>query len=176
MVVEKQLLPTVAARSGEVVVAWQEFADGRSDDRGRIMLARLDERGRKHGADVRVDDTDAGGKWLAQVALDGDVPVVAWIDERDHGPQDLPLEHVYAARGTAGGGFGANVRVDAGAPERGAVEPPQFFVFNFGKRHWMPKSSNFTHPFWGMCWLVEICICRGSRLCALRFGLRDRST
>ena len=23
----------------------------------------------------------------------------------------------------------------------GAVEPPQFFVFNFGKRHWMPKSS-----------------------------------
>ena len=111
-----ELLPTVTARSGEVVVAWQEFASGRSDDRGRIMLARLDERGRKRGADVRVDDTDAGGKWLAQVALDGDVPVVAWIDERDHGPQDLPLEHVYAARGTAGGGFGPNVRVDAGAP------------------------------------------------------------
>jgi hypothetical protein len=111
-----ELLPTVAARAGEVVVAWQEFADGRSDDRGRVMLARFDERGRKAGGDVRVDDTDAGGKWLPQVAFDGAVPVVAWIDERDHGLQDLPLEHVYAARGTATGGFGPNVRVDAGAP------------------------------------------------------------
>ena len=111
-----EMLPTVAARSGEVVVAWQEFAAGRSDDRGRVMLARLDSRGRKKGGDVRVDDTEEGGKWLPQVALDGSVPVVAWIDERDRGLQDLPLEHVYAARGTAGGGFGANVRVDAGAP------------------------------------------------------------
>jgi hypothetical protein len=58
----------------------------------------------------------------------------------------------------------------------GAVEPPQFFVFNFGKRHWMPNSLNFTRLFWGMCWLVEICTSRGSRLCALRFGLRDRRT
>ena len=80
------------------------------------MLARFDGRGRKQGGDVRVDDTDEGGKWLPQVALDGPVPVVVWIDERDRGPQDLPFEHVYAARGTAGGGFGANVRVDAGAP------------------------------------------------------------
>ncbi|MEO6713562.1 MAG: sialidase family protein, partial [Mycobacteriales bacterium] len=111
-----EMLPTVAARSGEVVVAWQEFAVGRSDDRGRVMLARLDSRGRKKGPDLRVDDTDEGGKWLPQVALDGSVPVVAWIDERDRGLQDLPLEHVYAARGTAGGGFGANVRVDAGTP------------------------------------------------------------
>jgi hypothetical protein len=111
-----ELLPTVAARQGEVVVAWQELADGRSDDRGRVMLARLDSRGRKQGADVRVDDTDEGGKWLPQVALDGAVPVVVWIDERDRGLQDLPLEHVYAARGTPGGGFGPNVRVDAGTP------------------------------------------------------------
>jgi hypothetical protein len=111
-----ELLPAVAARDGEVVVAWQEFADGRSDDRGRIMLARFDERGRKSGADVRVDDSDAGGKWLPQVAYDGGVPVVVWIDERDRGLQDLPLEHVYAARGAAGGGFGRNVRVDAGNP------------------------------------------------------------
>jgi hypothetical protein len=111
-----ELLPTVAARPGEVVVAWQELADGRSDDRGRIMLARFDERGRKQGGDVRVDDSEAGGKWLPQVALDGAVPVVVWIDERDRGLQELPLEHVYAARGTAGGGFGANVRVDSGAP------------------------------------------------------------
>jgi hypothetical protein len=111
-----ELLPSVAARPGEAVVAWQELADGRSDDRGRIELARFDERGRKRGPDVRVDDTDEGGKWLPQVALDGAVPVVAWIDERDRGLQDLPLEHVYAARGTAGGGFAPNVRVDAGAP------------------------------------------------------------
>jgi len=111
-----EMFPTVAARPGEVVVAWQELADGRSDDRGRVMLARLDTRGRKRGADVRVDDTDEGGKWLPQLALDGAVPVVTWIDERDRGLQDLPLERVYAARGTAGGGFGPNVRVDAGAP------------------------------------------------------------
>ena len=111
-----EMFPTVAARAGEAVVAWQEFADGRSDDRGRVMLARFDSRSRKQGADVRVDDTDEGGKWLPQVALDGPVPVVVWIDERDRGPQDLPLEHVYAARGGAGGGFGPNVRVDAGAP------------------------------------------------------------
>jgi hypothetical protein len=111
-----ELLPTVAARAGEVVVAWQELAEGRSDDRGRVMLAHFDSRGHKRGGDVRVDDADVGGKWLPQVALDGDVPVVAWIDERDHGLQDLPLEHVYAARGLPGGGFGPNVRVDAGAP------------------------------------------------------------
>ena len=111
-----EMLPSVAARDGEVVVTWQELADGRSDDRGRIMLARFDPRGRKQGADLRVDDTDEGGKWLPQVAFDGAVPVVVWIDERDHGPQDLPLEHVYAARGSAGGDFGPNVRVDSGAP------------------------------------------------------------
>jgi hypothetical protein len=111
-----ELYPTVAATAGEVSVAWQELADGRSDDRGRVMLARFDEKGRKRGGNVRVDDTDEGGKWLPQVAYDGTTPVLAWIDERDRGPQDLPLEHVYAARGTNGGGFGPNVRVDAGAP------------------------------------------------------------
>ena len=111
-----ELLSSVAARAGEVVVAWQEFAEARNDDRGRVMLARFDERGRKRGADVRVDDVDAGGKWLPQVAFDGSIPVVVWIDERDRGPQDLPLEHVYAARGTPAGSFGPNVRADAGAP------------------------------------------------------------
>jgi hypothetical protein len=111
-----EMLPTIAARAGEVVVTWQELADRRSDDRGRVMLARFDDKGRKRGSDVRVDDTDEGGKWLPQVALDGSIPVVTWIDERDRGLQDLPLEHVYAARGIAGGGFEANVRVDSGAP------------------------------------------------------------
>jgi hypothetical protein len=50
------------------------------------------------------------------VALSAGTPVVAWIDERDHGPDGEPLEHVYAARQSAGGGFGPSVRVDAGAP------------------------------------------------------------
>jgi hypothetical protein len=41
--------------------------------------------------------------------------VVAWIDERDAGPEGEPLEHVYAARGLSGGRrFAAPVRVDGG--------------------------------------------------------------
>ena len=111
-----EMFPTVAARDSEVSVAWQELADGRSDDRGRVMFARFDEKGRRRGGDTRVDDADEGGKWLPQVTYDGSTPVLAWIDERDRGLQSLPLEHVYSARGTDDGGFTANVRVDAGAP------------------------------------------------------------
>ena len=66
---------------------------------------------------MRVDDTDASGKWLPAVALSEGTPVVAWIDERDLGPDGEPLEHVYASRANdAGTGFGPNVRVDAGTP------------------------------------------------------------
>ena len=45
-------------------------------------------------------------------------PVVAWIDERDAGPEGEPLEHVYVARGraTAARASSRAVRVDAGAP------------------------------------------------------------
>lgn len=115
-----ELHPSIAARAGQVVVAWQEYTSGRNDDSGRIKLARFDAAGRKFGNDVRVDDTDSGGKWLPQVALvgpDPGKPVVVWIDERDRGPQNLPLEHVYAARGSdVGPGFDPAVRVDAGAP------------------------------------------------------------
>ena len=111
-----EMFPSIAATDGEVAIAWQEFADGRGDERGRVMLARFDEKGRRTGPDVRVDDTDEGGKWLPQVTYDGSTPVLAWIDERDRGPQSLPLEHVYSARGTEDGGFAPNVRVDAGAP------------------------------------------------------------
>ena len=111
-----EMFPTVAAHAGEVAIAWQEQVEGGSDERGRVMLGRFDPKGRKRGADVRVDDSDEGGKWLPRVAYDGATPVVVWIDERDRGPQGLPLEHVYAARGTAAGGFGPNVRADAGAP------------------------------------------------------------
>ena len=112
-----QLHPSVAADGDEVVVAWQEFAVSRDDDRGRIQLARFKPNGRRLGGTVRVDDTDASGKWLPAVALSEGKPVVAWIDERDLGPDGEPLEHVYAARGNdAGTGFGPSVRVDAGTP------------------------------------------------------------
>jgi hypothetical protein len=106
----EELNPTVAADQGQAAVAWQEFASPGDDDRGRIELARFDPQGHRLGVS-RVDDADASGKWLPVVALSNGVPVVAWIDERDLGPDGEPLEHVYAARGP-----GANVRVDAGPP------------------------------------------------------------
>jgi hypothetical protein len=112
----EELHPSVAADQGQVVVAWQEFASARDDDRGRIELARFDPRGRKLSVE-RVDDSDLSGKWLPAVALSQGTPVVAWIDERDTGPDGEPLEHVYAARANdTGGGFGSSRRVDAGAP------------------------------------------------------------
>ncbi len=112
-----ELHPAVAVRGGKVVVVWQEFASGRDDDQGRIRLARFNARGRKRGTDVAVDDGAPGGKWLPVVAFAGSAPVVAWIDERDAGPEGEPLEHVYAARGLAGGRrFAPPVRVDAGTP------------------------------------------------------------
>jgi hypothetical protein len=112
-----ELNPTVAANGQQVVVAWQEFASGRNDNRGRIKLARFDPAGHKLGGDQRVDGGVVSGKWLPQVALAGATSVVAWIDERDSGPEGEPLEHVYAARANdAGTGFLPAVRVDAGAP------------------------------------------------------------
>ncbi|HYY05700.1 MAG TPA: sialidase family protein, partial [Candidatus Limnocylindria bacterium] len=51
------------------------------------------------------------------LVLFGRTPVVAWIDERDPGPEGEPLEHVYAARATGNGSaFAPPVRVDAGDP------------------------------------------------------------
>jgi hypothetical protein len=111
-----QLHPSVAADGAQVVVAWQEFDSPGNDDAGRIELAHFTPGGRPLGAPVRVDDNPGSGKWLPAVALSAGTPVVAWIDERDHGPDGEPLEHVYAARQSAGGGFGPSVRVDAGAP------------------------------------------------------------
>jgi hypothetical protein len=90
---------------------------GRDDDRGRVKLARFAASGAKLGPDVRVDDFDSAGKWLPTVAVVGADPVVAWVDERDRGPEGEPLEHIYAARGYAGGRrFAPAARVDAGAP------------------------------------------------------------
>jgi hypothetical protein len=112
-----ELNPAIAVRGGRVYVVWQEFASLGNDDAGRIMLARLNGKAVKVGFDVRVDDEDASGKWMPTVAAVSSRPVVAWIDERDHGPDGEPLEHVYAARGAPGGSvFGPSVRVDAGAP------------------------------------------------------------
>jgi hypothetical protein len=110
-----ELNPAVAADGKKVVVVWQEFANGGSDDRGRIELGRFDAGGRKAGDDVRVDDVSDAGKWLPSVALVAGTPVVVWIDERDRGPEGEPLEHVYAARG-GDSGFEPNVRIDAGDP------------------------------------------------------------
>lgn len=113
-----ELHPAVAVRGNRVFVAWQEFAAGRDDDRGRIMLARFDARGRKRGAAVRVDDRDDRGAWLPSLAIVRREPVVAWIDERDVGPEGEPLEHVYVARGLRGGAaFAPAVRVDGGTPD-----------------------------------------------------------
>jgi len=117
-----ELNPALSVRGNRVFVTWQEFASGRDDDRGRIMLARLDARGRRIGRPVRVDDRDDGGKWLPSITLVGRDPVVAWIDERDAGPEGEPLEHVYAARGLRGGAtFAPAVRVDAGTPDPLAI-------------------------------------------------------
>jgi len=107
----------LAVRGKRVAVVWQEFADGGSDDHGRVRLALFDPRGKKRGGDVRVDDADLGGKWTPVVAFAGKGLVVAWIDERDVGPEGQRFAHVYAARAErAGGAFAPSVRVDAGAP------------------------------------------------------------
>lgn len=112
-----ELNPAIAARGGRVFVVWQEYAQRGDDDAGRIMMARFTGRPTKLGFDVRVDDRDDGGKWMPAIAFAGTKPVVAWIDERDLGPEGEPLEHVYAARGFTGGvSFAPALRVDAGQP------------------------------------------------------------
>jgi hypothetical protein len=108
----------------EIFVAWQELCTGRDDDCGRIKLASLDGAGNKLAPDVRVDQGGDGfGKWnpALTVSRAGD-PSVAWIDERDAGPDGLHFEHVYFARGRdRGRSFLPNVRVDAGAPVTAAA-------------------------------------------------------
>jgi hypothetical protein len=122
-----ELRPDIALRRDgrRLFVAWQELCDGRSDDCGRIKLARFDAAGHKLGPDLRVDaGADGAGKWNPALTLDhtGN-PFVAWIDERDRSPGGLPLEHVYASRGRGGGAaMGRTVRVDRGAPTRYASE------------------------------------------------------
>lgn len=112
-----ELNPAIAVRGGRVYVVWQEFATPGDDDAGRIKMARFTAKTNKVGFDVRVDDQDGAGKWMPSIALAGSKPIVAWIDERDLGPEGEPLEHVYLARGFGGGaGFGPSMRIDAGDP------------------------------------------------------------
>jgi len=113
-----ELHPGIAVRGRTLLVVWQTFDDGWDDDTGRIMSARFDVRGRKRGADLPVDDGVASGKWLPQVVFAAGRPVVAWIDERDRGPEGEVLEHVYVARGVdrRGSRFDTPRRVDAGEP------------------------------------------------------------
>jgi len=122
-----ELRPALAVRrdGAQVFVAWQEFCDGRADDCGRIKLARFDAAGQKLGPDLRVDNgADDAGKWNPALAIDATGnPLVVWVDERDRSPGGLPLEHIYASRGRAGGtNLGRAVRVDRGAPTSFAAE------------------------------------------------------
>jgi hypothetical protein len=113
-----ELLPEVAIAHGTVLVAWQEFASGSDDDRGRIRLARFAASGGKRGGDVRVDDGgDAAGTWRPAIAAAGRRVYVAWVDERDTSSAGIPFEHIYLARSTNGGeSFEPARRIDAGEP------------------------------------------------------------
>lgn len=123
-VVEWRPAVAYSPRAGMVHVVWQELCGG-DDGCGRIVLARFDADGTKLGPDVRVDrGADAAGKWNPALAVDrvGN-PIVAWVDERDRSPAGLPLEHIYLARSRdRGASFGANARVDRGAPVPAAAE------------------------------------------------------
>ncbi|HEY8517913.1 MAG TPA: hypothetical protein VIS07_20570 [Candidatus Binatia bacterium] len=117
--VRSELDPDVAIGADGVYVVWQAFERGADDDAARIELARFALDGTKVVGDVRVDGGDKpAGRWQPAIALLGDgAPVVAWIDERDTGPDGVALAHVYAARGTPGGAsFAPAVRVDRGEP------------------------------------------------------------
>lgn len=114
----------IAAERDLVFVTWQEFASGRNDDVGRIMLARFDLAGTKLGPDVRVDSGGDGfGKWTPQVVVDkkGD-PTVVWVDERDPGPDGVQFEHIYLAHSDDRGlTFRPSVRVDDVGVRRGVA-------------------------------------------------------
>ncbi len=116
-----ELFPDVAIAGDRILVVWQAFDHGMDDDSGSIELATFDRRGHKVSGDVRVDDGERiapAGRWQPAIAIaDGGAPVVAWIDERDPGPDGVALAHLYAARGEPDGSrFAPAVRIDAGEP------------------------------------------------------------
>lgn len=111
-------------RTGVVHVAWQELCTLGDDDCGRIKLARFAADGSKLAGDARVDaGADLAGKWNVALAVDrAGNPLLAWVDERDRSPDDLPLEHIWFARSRdRGTSFTRNVRVDRGPPTDFAV-------------------------------------------------------
>lgn len=131
----------VAPEQGLLYVTWQEFASGRNDDAGRIMLARFDLDGTKLGPDVRVDSGGDGyGKWQPQVAVDkaGD-PVVVWVDERDGGPEGVQFEHLYFAHSDdLGSTFPTNYRLDdVGARKNVTTDPLSASLDN----RWRPSVA-----------------------------------
>jgi len=116
-----ELDPDVVIARDAILVVWQELTHGANDDDATIQLARLTVDGERIAAPVRVDGgsgSGSAGRWQPAIALlEDDSPVVAWIDERDGGPDGVALEHVYASRGTLDGrSFAPAVRVDAGTP------------------------------------------------------------
>ncbi|HUI25808.1 MAG TPA: hypothetical protein VL403_06945, partial [Candidatus Kryptonia bacterium] len=142
-----ELRPSIAVRrdGAQLFVAWQEFCSGHDDGCGRIKLARFDAAGHKLGTDIRVDrGADDAGKWNPAVAVDPHGrPMVAWVDERDHGPNGNPFEHIYFARSVdLVGSLGPSVRVDSGAPVLSASHLDN---------KWAPAvvaSNNWIHVFW----------------------------
>lgn len=114
----------ISADGRNLFVVWQEFCSGSDDNCGRIKLAHFNANGDKLAPDVRVDDGSAAvGRWNPAVAVTpGGNPLVAWVDERDPGPNGLHFEHIYFARGRRrGASFLPNVRVDAGVPVAAAA-------------------------------------------------------
>lgn len=121
-----EMRPDLALRpdGAELFVTWQELCGVSDFGCGRIEMARFDAAGEKLGPDVRVDTGgDGAGKWNPSIAVARNgAPVVAWVDERDHGPEAIPLEHIYCARSRdRGQSMGPSIRVDAGAPARNSV-------------------------------------------------------
>jgi hypothetical protein len=112
-----EINPAIALRGGRISIVWQEFDHRGDDDAGRIMMARFSAKPVKLGSDIRVDDVTGSGKWMPAITFSGTRPVVAWVDERDRGPENEPLEHIYVARSLSNGtAFGPSIRVDAGTP------------------------------------------------------------
>ena len=114
-----ELDPDVALSRDEIVVVWQALERGGDDDAAAIRLARFSHDGVKLADDARVDGgTTPAGRWQPALALLSDgSPVVAWIDERDGGPDGVALEHVYVSRPGDGTDAAAHaVRVDDGPP------------------------------------------------------------
>jgi len=131
----------VAPEQGLLFVTWQEFANGRSDDAGRIMLARFGLDGSKLGPDVRVDSGGDGyGKWQPQIAVDktGD-PVVVWVDERDAGPEGVQFEHLYFAHSDdLGLTFPASYRLDDVGVRKNVTTDPLSASFD---NRWRPSVA-----------------------------------